>query len=141
MAITEKYIILCDDFRREDNGKILLVGMYITDMTVPALPFLLPTLTFFCVLDSDRPGNFRFSFRLRHEEGGRSIAEGMGQAPVTDHRLPMVMPVKIGGIQIQAAGLYTFSLEFDNQGPIVKPFNVQLVIPGPIQTGGPQFRR
>jgi len=141
MAITEKYIIMCDDFRREDNGKLLLVGMYITDMTVPSLPFPLPTLVFFCVLESDRPGTFRFSFKLRHEESGRSIAEGIGQAPVGDPRLPMVMPVKIGGLLISAPGLYTFSLEFDDQAPIVRTFNVLLVVPGTLLQGPPQIRR
>jgi hypothetical protein len=106
-----------------------------------SLPFPLPTLTFFCVLDADRPGTFRFSFKLRHEEGGRNIAEGMGQAPVGDHTKPIVMPIKIGGLQISAPGLYTFSLEFDGQAPIVRPFNVVLVIPGPVQPGPAQGQR
>ena|ERR1039458_10234327 len=134
MAITEKYILMCDDFRIENNGKFIIVGLYMTDITVPSLPFPLPTLTFFCALESDRPGTFRFSFRLRHEESGRNIAEGMGQAPVGDHTKPIVMPIKIGGLQINAPGLYTFSLEFDSMAPIVRPFNVVLVIPGPVQT-------
>ncbi len=137
MTITEKYIIMCDDFRREDNGKLILLGMYMDTINVPALPFPLPTLTFFCVLNCDRPGNFRFSFKLKHEEGGNQpLVEGMGQAPVIDPRQPMVMPVKMVGIQINAPGLYTFSLEFDGQAPIVSTFTVQLVIPGTAQ-GGP----
>jgi hypothetical protein len=141
MAITENYILMCDDFRVENNGKFIIVGMYITDMTVPSLPFPLPTLTFFCSLESDRPGTFRFSFTLRHEESGRNIAQGMGQAPVNDHRQPIIMPVKIGGLQISAPGLYTFSLEFDGQAPIVRPFNVVLVVPGAIMPGAPQNQR
>jgi len=136
MAIKENFIVMCDDFRREDNGKILLIGMYVVDITVPSIPFPFPTLTFFCQLESDRPGTFRFSFRLRHEESGRTLAEGLGQAPVNDHRLPVIMPVKIGGLLIQAPGLYTFSLEFDGQAPIVKTFNVVLVVPGMIPLPG-----
>lgn len=141
MTMTEKYIILCDDFRREDNGKFLIIGMYMDTITVPALPFPLPTLTFFSVLECDRPGTFRFSFRLRHEDAGQNIAEGMGQAPVVDPRQPVVMPIKMAGIQIGAAGLYTFSLEFDGTAPIVKTFNVLLVIPGAPQAGVPQRMR
>ncbi len=28
MPITHQYTILCDEVRREDNGKLLVVGMY-----------------------------------------------------------------------------------------------------------------
>jgi hypothetical protein len=141
MTITEKYIIMCDDFRREDNGKLIIIGMYMDTIVVPALPFPLPTLTFFSVLDCDRPGTFRFSFKLRHEETGRTIAEGMGQAPVNDPRQPLVMPIKMAGLQIGALGGYAFSLDFDGLAPIVKTFNVQLVIPGTPQPGAPPILR
>lgn len=134
-AITEKYIIMCDDFRREDNGKLIIIGMYMDTIQVPALPFPLPTLTFFCVLNCDRPGSFRFSFKLRHEDTGQSIAEGMGQAPVNDPRQPLVMPVKMVGLQLNAAGAYSFGLEFEGQAPIASTFNVQLVVPGAVQGG------
>ena len=130
MAISEKYVLMCDDFRREDNGKIIIIGMYFGEMTVPSLPFLLPTLTFFSLLEADRPGTSRFSFALRHEESGQVLTEGIGQAPVADFRQPIVMPIKMGGLQINAAGLYTFSLVFDTQPPIVSQFNVRLMVPG-----------
>ena len=28
MAITHKFTLMCDDVRREDNGKLLLIGVY-----------------------------------------------------------------------------------------------------------------
>jgi len=133
MTISEKYVLMCDDFRREDNGKIIIIGMYFGEMTVPSLPFVLPTLTFFCLLEADRPGTSRFSFSLKHEEGGQVLAEGMGQMPVADFRQPIVMPIKMGGLQINAAGLYTFSLLIDNQTPIVNQFNVRLMVPGAVR--------
>jgi hypothetical protein len=136
VTITEKFIIMCDDVRREDNGKIIILGMYFTEMNVPQLPFPLPSLTFFCVLESDRPGTFRFSFKLMQEEGGaQPVAQGMGEAPVIDPLQPVVMPIKMVGVQLNAAGLYTFSLEFDGLAPIVKTFTVRLVVPGPVQFG------
>jgi hypothetical protein len=142
MTITEKYIIMCDDIRREDNGKLVIIGMYMDTIQVPALPFPLPTLTFLSVLSCDRPGQFRFSFKLKQEEGGtQPLAEGMGQAPVNDPRQPLVMPIKMVGLQINAPGLYTFSLEFDGQEPIVSTFNVVLTVPGTGQGGVPRNLR
>jgi hypothetical protein len=30
---------MCDDFRVENNGKFIIIGLYITDMTVPSLHY------------------------------------------------------------------------------------------------------
>ena len=40
-------VTLCDEIRREDNGKFLFTGVYTGHVLVPRLPFDLPTLTFF----------------------------------------------------------------------------------------------
>ena len=40
-------VTLCDEIRREDNGKFLFIGVYTGHVLVPRLPFDLPTLTFF----------------------------------------------------------------------------------------------
>ena len=40
-------VILCDEIRREDNGKFVFIGVYTGHVLVPRLPFDLPTLTFF----------------------------------------------------------------------------------------------
>lgn len=38
--------LFCDDIRREDNGKEMLVGIYTHGMTVPELPFVQPRFWF-----------------------------------------------------------------------------------------------
>jgi hypothetical protein len=40
------YTIFCDDVRQEDNGKLLLIGVYAGVMFVPSFPFAAPRLTF-----------------------------------------------------------------------------------------------
>jgi hypothetical protein len=142
VAITSNYILTCDDVRREDNGKAIILGLYLPDIAVPQIPIVMPTLTFFCNLASDRPGNFRMTFRLRDEGSGRSIAEGFAALPVIDPTMPVICPIKIGNVQISSPGLYSFSLEFDGQAPIATTFNVLLVVPGAAQ-GPPagQLRR
>jgi hypothetical protein len=45
MPTTYKLIslVMCDDARREDNGKEILIGTYSGSMLVPAVPYILPT--------------------------------------------------------------------------------------------------
>ena len=42
-----QYSVLCDDVRREDNGKLMLLGLF-EHIGVPEFPFVLPRL---CVLN------------------------------------------------------------------------------------------
>jgi len=139
MAITAKYILVCDDFRREDNGKFIIIGLYTPDMVVPQIPFVMPTLTFFMNLESDRPGNFGFRIRIQHQDSGTFMGQGMGMIPVQNPQAPIIMPIKIGGVVFNAIGLYGVSLEIDEQRePIVTTFNVQLgAVGGAPQPGMP----
>jgi hypothetical protein len=45
MPTTYKFIsiVMCDDARREDNGKEILIGTYSGSMLVPAVPYVLPS--------------------------------------------------------------------------------------------------
>jgi hypothetical protein len=139
MAITAKYVLVCDDFRREDNGKFIIIGLYTPDMSVPQIPFVMPTLTFFMNLESDRPGNFGFRLRIQHQDSGAVVVEGMGMIPVGNPQQPIIIPVKVGGVQFNNPGLYSFSLTLDGQNdPIVATFNVQLGTPGAPGPMGPQ---
>lgn len=42
--------IFCDEIRREDNGKLILLGVYLDDLLVPKFPALLPGLSIAVVL-------------------------------------------------------------------------------------------
>src|SRR5882724_6271041 len=78
MPITQKFSIVCDEVRQENNGKFFVIGMYTPDMALPQLPYVVPTLTFLSWLESDRPGEFQFRLKLTHLESGRLLAQGMG---------------------------------------------------------------
>ena len=77
--IQAKYVLVCDEVRREENGKFIILGLYTPDLSVPQIPFVTPAITFFMYLESDRSGTFRFSVKLEHLESGQSLADGMGQ--------------------------------------------------------------
>jgi hypothetical protein len=129
MTITSKYILMCDEVRQESNGKFLLIGLYTPDMTVPQLPFVIPSLTFFVALESDRPGNVQVRFAVQLLDSGQNVAEGMGAGGFPKPGLGM-MPIQLRNFPIQAAGTYVFSLSFEGQrDPITYSFNVILAPP------------
>jgi|SRR6267142_707359 len=126
MAITAKYILLCDEVRQEINGKFILLGVYMPDMTIPQIPFLVPSLTFFICLESDRPGSFQMRFKLQHLESGAVIADGMGNIGFQQPGQGPV-PVPLRNIGLVSAGAYVFSLTLEGQHePITMSFNVVL---------------
>jgi hypothetical protein len=136
MAITSKYILMCDEVRQEANGKFIILGLYLPDMTVPQLPFVLPSLTFFITLESDRPGNFQVRFSVESLESGTKVVEGMGGIGFPKPGVG-IMPVQFRNLMIQAAGTYVFSLTLEGQKePITHSFN--LILMPPQQMGFPQ---
>jgi len=132
MPVTARYLLLCDEVRREDNGKLIVLGLYTPDVSVPQIPFVMPSLTFFACLDSDVAGNFQFTLRLEHLEtgiqGGRPLAEGMGAMQFRNPGTAFV-PVRFGNVQFVAAGPYVFSLNLTGQDPITFEFQVRLNTP------------
>lgn len=139
MAITAKYIIVCDEVRREDNGKFLIIGAYTPDLSVPQIPFVMPSISFFVCLESDRPGISRFDVSISHLETGSKVnnAVGMGQMQFDAPGLA-IAPIRFANVQFNAGGAYIFSLSIVNQPePITAQFSVILNIPG---VGGPPAR-
>ena len=43
MPLNQKYILVCDDVRREDTGKQLIIGLYTPNVVVTQLPATLVT--------------------------------------------------------------------------------------------------
>lgn len=135
MAINHKYTLICDDVRQESNGKFIVIGLYTANMTVPQVPFVLPSITFFMFMHSDRPGNFPFRMRLETMENGQRLVEGMGMMGV-QRPGPGACPIRIGPLQIQAPGTYNLVVTFDGEPePIVTIFEVVIAPQGQI---GPQ---
>lgn len=54
-TVVPKYAIVCDDIRREDNGKQILIGIYTGDIIVSAFPTNL-NLSFWLHLAVEKPG-------------------------------------------------------------------------------------
>lgn len=142
MAIKHKYTIMCDEVRREDNGKFMILGMYNEAIGLPQIPFVMPALTFFQYLESDRPGMFHFKMRIEHLESGSRLVEGGGQLMFPKPGLGL-NHMRLGNLVLTNPGMYNFVIEIEGQQnePIIFPFNVILnaVLQGQMQM--PQMGR
>ena len=68
-----EYAIVCDDARREDNGKLIIIGAYASDIGVPKYPADL-ALTVVLALRTDSAHPVSIDVRVKQE--ARVIFEG-----------------------------------------------------------------
>lgn len=125
MAITHKYTLLCDDIRREDNGKFIILGLYTPDVVVPSVPFGLPALCFFTVLETDTPGPWEFNFTLKQSD--TILAGGSGKINVIGRGM-VTIPLRLGPLLLPSAGAYSFTLNIAGTGEITHEFSVNLAV-------------
>jgi hypothetical protein len=130
MSFTEKYSILCDEVRREDNGKAIFIGVYFNTITVPQIPLTMPSLTLFMLLDASRAGISNFRTTLSHMETGRVILQAGG---IINVPMPGVVGngIRCPNVSIIAPGSYQFATEIEGcNSPFIMSFDVILQIPG-----------
>lgn len=129
MAITHRYTLVCDDVRQENNGKFIVIGLYTGGITVPQLPFVFPYLTFLVFVEGDRPENIQFDMRLERMDNGQTLIGGMGVMTV-QRPGPGASPIKVGPVQIQAAGAYQFVMNIHGQtDPVITSLDITLAPP------------
>jgi len=145
MPVEHTYTIVCDDIRREDNGKLIVLGMYIGTLTVPMLPFVFPTLTVVSLFKGDKPESFSWRLSIQNLESNHQlVAEARGFATVPAPG-PGVMPVKFAGLPVTQAGAYNIVFEIEGQRePLaITPITIVLmpqVMPGQVHPQPPFSR-
>ena len=90
--------LVCDDVRREDNGKEILIGVYTGAIVVPKLPASLP-LSLWLHLQTRGSGEMKLEFRvigpaakeLAHGEAMVGFAESDQPASLALPKLPLVL--------------------------------------------------
>lgn len=60
------FTLICDDVRREDNGKELLIGVYSAGITVPLLPTNV-TVVIWSQTKIHEPGDYKVRYRVLDE--------------------------------------------------------------------------
>ncbi len=140
MAISHQYTIVCDDVRQENTGKFIILGMYMGNITVTQLPFALPTLAFFQLLQADRLGSYTIRVQVQNVESGRVLAQAVvimevNQAPNGLPATVLNVP-KFANVVFDRAGAYSLNVMIEGQvNPIIVPFDVILSTTIPPQVG------
>ena len=125
MPLTHKYTLVCDEVRQENNGKLIVIGLYTDKMAVPQIPFQLPALSFLYTFDAD-PGDSQFRAKLENMETGSVLAQAMG---VIQAVRPGTAVSVLGfrNINLERIGTYTMSLNIDGEEkPITTSIEVML---------------
>ena len=111
MALNHKYTLVCDDVRREDNGKLIVVGLYTPGIVLAQFPLTLPKLMFLVCLEPTDKGSWKLDFRLTHLPTSALV----GPTGRVDLNVPVVgsltyLPIAIPNVQFQMPGDYAFMM-------------------------------
>lgn len=113
MSFSLRATLICDDVRREDNGKLLFVGVYTPDIAVSQLPASLP-LSAFQLWESDSGGIHEFRLLIKHVESGKVIQDGSATVDVP-HAGPGFLNLRLGILCFEASGAYQLAITLDGQ--------------------------
>lgn len=130
MALQHKYTLVCDEVRREDNGKLLVLGLYTPGIVLPGFPVQLPKLTFLSYFEPTAPGTWQLSFRFSHlTTGAVAGPEGGVRIEVPQVTGPALVPIVIPNLNFQMPGDYAFTLTGQNfeAVSVIVPVSQQVV--------------
>jgi hypothetical protein len=91
-------VVVCDDVRRENNGKEIIIGVYGSDIVVQSYPALLSP-TFWVQFIPNQAGEITIGFRLINE-ADTAFFSGIGKLNVISPE--ELTSTAIGGAPIQA---------------------------------------
>lgn len=114
---TVRSVIICDDVRKENNGKEILIGVYNEAVVVPTIPFVLPT---FCVRFSLKVEKEYFNFiqaQIR-DPNERVVADVSGTLKIDNIKANASSSMRFAPLTIPTAGQY--SIYFALEGPLQK---------------------
>jgi len=103
--------LLCDDVRREDNGKLLFIGVYTPGIRAARLPASIP-LCAFLIWDVGAPGVHQFRLQLRNAETGVTLLDGQATMDVRNAGAGY-LTLKLGAIPFELPGAYQLLFMLD----------------------------
>jgi len=115
--------IVCDDIRREDNGKAILTGVYLGNMIVPGLPALLSKLSFYFTISGASPGQATLRLYSPHRTLDRKLPVEIANSAESEPGT-RALGISISPFIASEDGRYTVLLEFASGEKIRRYFNV-----------------
>jgi len=116
-----RFTILCDDVRREDNGKAIIIGAYLPDVVIPSIPYNFRHMVFLQLCDWEEVGLFslRGSLNCISQSGITQVATGLLVVNIV-RRGTGVHGFAFTNLKIDKTGDYIFQTSFE--GHQDKPF-------------------
>lgn len=103
MTVSFSHAVLCDDIRREENGKFLIIGMYTGGFAPQRFPLIIQP-AFAIWARADEVGIYNLDFQIflepnHHAEGGINV-----EVEINDPDEPLFVPIKGPPINIGGPG-------------------------------------
>lgn len=116
-------VVLCDDVRQENNGKHILIGVYLRSVFVEDFPTNI-SLTMWIEFTPSEVGEFPGEIRVIKDDESVLLR---GSVQITTDNLEPVMSVfKNMPLEFQGGGNYSFQWKFgDREWQTVKEFSVR----------------
>lgn len=104
--------IICDQVRKEDNGKHLLLGVYPTDALVSKFPATV-SFVLWMQLYVDRNGEFDVEFRIQEDK--KIVSSTKAAISVKDHSLPVTVALPPVVLKIDGECTLSFQIREKNK--------------------------
>ncbi|MBM4311025.1 MAG: hypothetical protein FJ119_08785 [Deltaproteobacteria bacterium] len=118
--------IICDDLRRENNGKLIFVGVYLDAIVVPSVPCVLPQLVLFSRWDFGGAAIEKFQCAIVGPDK-KNCAELTGTLQGQQHQQKKYnLQFGISPFKIEKTGLYTIIFTIDGAKVSTGEFEVRL---------------
>lgn len=107
--------VFCDDIRREDSGKLILVGVYMDDLVPSSVPSTFP-LSLWLTFKSEEYDTGKLSIILNLPGGNQIKLDGTMDELPTDSNVHFIF----GGvpIEIKESGHISVQLKFGEEEPV-----------------------
>ena len=119
-----RFILISDDVRTEDNGKLIVIGLHGSEIQVPHLPVAIP-LAFTAGIHLEGQGAFNLSGTLRHSNSGEELLSFWAKGETQKSGAGYV-PFKFATVHFREAGIYEVSLAVEGQEEwMTEPFEIK----------------
>lgn len=123
-----KDLIMCDDIRKEDNGKLIFIGVYNEGNVIITgkMPYIFQKLSFIVKLKGGK-GEFAFTAILKDPDDKKIISMTVGPVIFEDEKKDFTLFIVIASLKIEKKGDYSFLMKeqdkeefiFDYKFPII----------------------
>lgn len=104
-----KNAVLCEDIRTENNGKQLLIGVYLNDIRL-SVPSAKISLAFWLQLAGFEEGETELNFRVRLDR--KTLGDGHVKLSVTEPDESVTVPIRPQAFNLEVNRTLHFDLKF-----------------------------